>query len=390
MPEPTSSAAPSSVRVCYRHLDTTTGHSCAQCRRPICNACLGVGTDMRPTCPACADSQGRRSQAVMIAAAAAVAVVVAGIGTFIAMQPAPVPYGEHRLEIERLSARIAASPCEGQSTLELVDLLNKERDFPRTVVVVDAFRAACKPVPRLYWSSYAAKMQVQDFAGAVADATLLIADNGSDGDFWWWRAKARRASGDLLGAEADLLRAHELHGDTSFWTALDLASLLEEQHRPCDAVPILALVHRNSSAEAAKVDVGARLSRLIHETPCADITAAMPKRGDVAAPCSTLPSQLQISDELGSGFEFSLKNTWAARTMTVATGEPAVCRAEFEKLDISNTALADTGMQSWAARLACVGRGSVTAQALGAVPLKAQEELVVKLVDAGVRQWCGR
>ena len=87
----------------------------------------------------------------MAGALLAVTTVVVGIGAWFVAQPAPVPYGEHLIEITRLSARIASTPCDEQSTLELVELLNKERDYPRTIVVVDEFRAACRPVPRLLW-----------------------------------------------------------------------------------------------------------------------------------------------------------------------------------------------------------------------------------------------
>lgn len=176
----------------------------------------------------------------MIGAVAAVAVVV-GFGAFIAAQPAPVPYGEHRAEITRLSARVAATPCDEQSTLELAELLNTERDYPGTIRVVDGFATRCKPMPRLLWASYSARMQVQDFAGAVVNATTLMTNNPDDGDIVWWRAKAKRELGDVSGTEADLRRAAELAGLRAFWSVRDLATLLETDHRACEAVPLLVV-----------------------------------------------------------------------------------------------------------------------------------------------------
>lgn len=390
MNEPTSSAAAASVRLCYRHPDTVASNTCSSCHRLICGGCLGVGTNLAPACHACVTSQRRQGQYVMLGALAAVTTVVVGIGAFIAAQPAPVPYGEHRAEITRLSARVDATPCDEQSTLELVELLNKERDYPRTITVVDAFRERCKPVPRLYWASYSARMQVQDFQGAVDDATRLMTNNPDDGDFVWWRAKAKRELGDVAGTEADLRRAAELAGGRAFWSILDLATLLETQHRECEAVPLLTQLDRNLPEESQKSSVPRRLARLIRETPCPDATAALPRDGDVAAVCATLPSALHISDDVSSGFEYSLKNSWAARTATVAKGEPVACRAEFAKLDVGrNSVLSGTGMESWSARLACTGHASTTVQTLHAVPLKAQEELVAKLVDESIRKWCG-
>lgn len=233
-------------------------------------------------------------------------------------------------------------------------------------------------------------MQVQDFAGAVQDATRLMTDNPDDGDFVWWRAKARRELGDVAGTEADLHRAAELAGPRAFWSVLDLATLLETQHRECEAVPLLAQLERNLPDDAKKSSVPRRLARLFRETPCPDATVALPTTGLVAAICATLPSALHISDDVASGFEYSLKNTWAARTATVAKGEPVVCCAEPAKLDVeSNSILSGTGLDSWSARLACTGKPSTTVQTLHAVPLKSQEELVAKLVDESIRKWCG-
>lgn len=390
---PGSSAAPSIARVCYRHPDSTGSHTCSACRRSVCDGCLSVGMGYDAVCNGCAASSRRRAQGVMLGSvAAALAVVVGGIA-FVASRPAPIEYGEHRKDIERLTARVAAAPCDGQSTLELADLLNKERDYPRVISVVDAFREGCKPVPRQYWESYGARMQVQDFQGAVDDATRLIDDDEDDGDFWWWRAKAKRQLGDKAGAEADLRRSAEISGTRAFWSVVDLADLLEEQQRGCEAVPLLAQITANHSEQAKKSGVVGRLARLVREGPCPDPAVAMPDK-NAAALCATLPAQLVVDDPSrsagASGFELSLSNAWQARTRTVAKGPPLACRAEVEKNDTRNSAvLAGGPMQSWSGRLLCQGLPSTTATTLSAVPLKAQEELVAKLIDGGIRRWCG-
>jgi tetratricopeptide (TPR) repeat protein len=389
---PASSAAPSIARVCYRHSDSSGNHTCTTCRRPICDGCLSVGGGFEAVCSSCVLAAHKRAQGAMAGAMIAALVIVAGGIGFVATRPAPIEYGEHRIEIERLSARVEASPCDGQTTLTLADLLNKERDYRRVVAVVDAFRLACKPVPRMYWESYGARMQVQDFAGAVDDATRLIDDDQDDGDFWWWRAKAKRQLGDKTGAEADFRRSAEISGKRAFYSVIDLADMLEEQTRACEAVPLLAQIAKNYPDEAKKNGVITRLSRLVRETPCPDPSAAMPN--DDAAPlCATLPEKLVVdAAQFGaaSGFELSLSNAWEARTRTVAKGKPVKCTAEVEKNDVSkNSILAGSSMQSWSGRLICEGLSSTTAVALSPIPLKAQEELVAKLLDAGIRRWCG-
>ncbi|MDP2342501.1 MAG: hypothetical protein Q8O67_16210 [Deltaproteobacteria bacterium] len=390
---PASSAAPSIARVCYRHPDSSGSHTCTTCRRSICDGCLSVGAGFDAVCSACAMAAHKRGQAVMAGAALLALVVVGGGIAFVASRPAPIEYGEHKVEIARLAARVEASPCDGQSTLELADLLNKERDYPRVVVVVDAFRAACKPVPRMYWESYSARIQIQDFQGAVDDATRLIDDDKDDGDFWWWRAKARRSLGDKVGAEADFRRSGEISGTRAFFSVIDLADLLEEQGRGCEAVPLLAQTAKNHADQAQKSGVITRLARLVREGPCPDPAAAMPKNS-AATLCATLPEKLVVDDAAHggptSGFELSLSNAWEARTRTVAKGKPVACRAEVDKLDTSkDSILGGTAMQSWSGRLICEGLPSTTATALHAIPLKAQEDLVAKLLDTGIRRWCG-
>ncbi len=246
-------------------------------------------------------------------------------------------------------------------------------------------------MPRLYWESYGARMQVQDFKGAVDDASRMLADDPYDGDFWWWRAKARRKAGDVKGAEEDLRTSAEVTGKGAFWSVIDLADLLEEQKRGCDAVPLLAQIARNNADQAEKVGVTTRLSRLVRETPCADPTAAMTRSGQaVPALCATLPSKLVVDDHAASGFEFALSANYDARVRTVATGEPAACRAELEKNDTSRSDFIPSSMQSWTGRLTCAGLVPVTSTVLGIGSLKAQEDLVPKLLDGAIQKWCVR
>jgi hypothetical protein len=61
-----------------------------------------------------------------------------------------------------------------------------------------------------------------------------------------------------------------------------------------------------------------------------------------------------------------------------------------EQADAKGSVLDGTGMQSWHGRLACAGRPSVTATVLHASALQAQEQLARKLVDAAIRDGCGR
>ncbi len=398
-----SSASVGVGRSCYRHADAAGSQTCTRCRRSICEGCVSVGgawagaaAGSGEICVGCAAAGRRRGAAVVVTSVVAAAVVVIAAIAFVATRPAAIEYGEHRFEIERLAARVENTACDGKSTLELADLLNKERDFPRVIRVVEGFDEKCQPVPRMYWESYGARIQLQDFAGATADASKLIADDGDDGDFWWWRAKARRKAGDFVGAEADLRRSAELSGKSAYWAVIDLADLLEEQGRACEGVPLLTQVVRNNEEKAKKARLDGRIARLIREVPCADASAALPP-GDqeVAALCQTLPSRLLVDDQgihkdvSTSAFELSLSNTWQARTRGVATGKPLSCRADLRENDISNFhELKGSGMKSWTGRLICDGLPSVSATSLNIGPLHAEEALALKLIDVGVRRWC--
>lgn len=269
-------------------------------------------------------------------------------------------------------------------------LLNKSRDFPRVVRVVEAFDAACKPVPRLWWESYGARLELQDHAGAEVDAGRLIDDDPDDGDFRWWRGRARRERGDLDGAGKDFEKAVELAGKNAFFSVIDLADLRERQGRACDAVPMLATLLRDQAKQAKQAHVDSRLARLIRETPCPDALAALPEKGAVAAVCAALPQTLQFSTTSAAGFDFSLKNLWEARTRPIAAAPAVACESMVEQADAKGSVLDGTGMQSWHGRLACAGRPSVTATVLHASALQAQEQLARKLVDAAIRDGCGR
>lgn len=383
-----SSAAGAPMRLCYRHSDTVAVRGCEACRKPICEACLGFGPRLEGLCPACASKQQHRGTAVAAVAVLGATLVVGGALFWLSSMPPTVTYGEHRMDIERADARVRNAPCDGQSALELADLLNKERDHRRTIAVVDAFDEACKPVPRLWWESYAARMQVQDHDGAINDASRLIADSPDDGDFWWWRGKAKREAGDLAGAAADLEKAVELTGPKAYFSALDLVDVREQQQRPCDAVIPMAMIVRHNKDEGRKQRLETQLKRLVRDGHCPDPLAAMPDKGQVAAVCATLPSSLGFTEWQATGFHQSLQNTWTARVGPLARGTPVACNAEFEEVD-GGDILKGTGMRSWSARLSCAGLPSVTAQHLHVVPLKAQEELIKKLVDGGVKRWCG-
>jgi tetratricopeptide (TPR) repeat protein len=376
------------MRLCYRHPDTAATRGCDACRRPICDACAGFGPHLESICAPCATASARRSRLIAAGASAAAIAVVGGLIAFAATRPPAIIYGEHKAKIEMALSRVANTPCDGQSTLELVELLNKERDYARVVSVVEAFDAACKPVPRIWWASYTARMQLQDYKGAENDAGRLIENAPDDGDFWWWRGKAKRDGGDVAGAEADFKKTIE-RTPRALYSVIDLVDLLEKNGRACEGVPALAKLVASQPDEAKKRGLDTRLHRMIRETPCADVTAAIPKKGDVATVCSTLPKDLSFGDGVTSGFAFSLKNTWTARTSPVAQGDAKLCAADVEEVNSTSSVLSGTGMHLYSGRLACTGLGSVTGQTLHAVPLKAQEELVKELVNGAIKTWCG-
>lgn len=385
-----SSSAAAPMRLCYRHSDTQATQVCARCRRPVCDGCSTLNARMQTSCPSCIDADARGSRNVFVVSLAVIAVVAAGGLYWLQGRPRTVTYGEDAPAIESAAARVHNTPCDGQSNLDLARLLNKAHDFPRVVSVVEAFDAACKPAPRLWWESFNARFEMQDFVGAVADASRLIEDDPDDGDFRWWRGRARREQGDLDGAAVDFEKAVALAGHKAFYSVIDLADLRERQHRACDAVPALATLLRDQAKDAKAAHIDARLARLIHDTPCPDALAAMPEKGPVAAVCASLPQTLQFSTTSVAGFDSSLKNLWEARTRPVAAAPAVACETMIEQTDGKDTLLDGTGMLSWHGRLACAGRPSVTATVLHISALHAQEELARKLVDAAIRDTCVR
>jgi hypothetical protein len=385
-----SSVAAVTLRLCYRHADVPATQVCARCRRTVCAGCASVGPQLQTMCTPCiqADALAQR-RTIAVASVAAVA-LVSGLLFWATSRPTPVTYGEHGPAIERAAARVEHAPCDGQSSLDLAIVLNKARDFPRVVRVVEAFDKACQPVPRLWWESYSARRELQDFAGAEADATRLIADNPDDSDFHWWRGRVRRDGGNIDGAAVDFEKAVELAGTDAFFSAIDLADIRVRQNRACDAVPILATLVRNHEKSAKQAHLDTRLFRLMHDTPCPDALTALPEEGKVAAVCAALPQALQFATPRTAGFDFSLQNLWLARTRPIATGPAVACEAMVEQIDVRGSILDGSLLKSWHSRLACAGRPSVTATTLHVSALHAQEQLARKLVDAAIRDGCGR
>lgn len=385
---PVSSAAVGVGRVCYRHTDAGASQTCTTCRRSICDGCVSVGNNFAVVCSSCANAAHRRTQVITAGAVGLALVVVGGAFAFIMTRPPLIEYGEHRIGIENAEARIAGAPCSGQSTLDLVDLLNKEGDYVRVIKVVDEFRGHCAPVNRLYWESYGARMQVQDFKGAADDAGRLIDADPDDGDFWWWRAKARRKDGDLKGAEADLRKSAEVTGKGAFYAVLDLADLLEQQQRGCEAVPLLAQLTINKHDQAETNGAMKTLSRLVREGGCPDPLAALPKNATtVASLCSTLPAKIVFDEgRAASGFEFALAGAWQARVGNVAQGKVTACRAEVAQNPSSE--ILGALMKSYSARLSCSGLAPTTSTTLSISALKAEEAFIGLLIDQSIKKWC--
>lgn len=386
---PSSSVAVSSARVCYRHGTTEARQVCSTCHRAICDACLAMGPGYEVTCASCASASKRRGTLMAAGITVGVFVVLGGLAAALLSAPPPVTYGEHRLEIARVEALVAQGPCDGQNTLTLADLLNKERDYRRVIRVVDAFDEACKPVPRLWWESYGARKQVQDYAGAIHDATRLIDDNPDDGDFWFWRGQAKRKAGDLVGAEADLKKAAELAGKNAFWSIVELADVDEERGAKCDAMPWLVQAARAHKDLAEKQGLTRRIARLVREG-CPDALAVAPSDGKTTGVglCAALPKALDV--DTADTFAFVIQSTWGVRTRGVAEGAPTQCRVEFaENEREKGSILAGTGMRSFTARLVCAGLAPVYKTQLAISPLKAQELMTAELVDVAITRWCG-
>ena len=140
-------------------------------------------------------------------------------------------YGKHALEIRDQRERLAKTPCDRETALELGDRLNQMRDYDGALALVEHFSQACGEWPRLLWVATYAHQQKSEWAQSAAINGKLIADDPTDPDFWWWRGEDRAQLKQDTLAEADFRQSMASRPDK--FAAFKLASLLTKT-APCE------------------------------------------------------------------------------------------------------------------------------------------------------------
>jgi predicted aspartyl protease len=205
------------AQACYLHPEAKAASVCATCARGICEACTMAALEGN-YCPSCfgrmRGSQLRRQTAILVVSGTALTAAAVLIVTLLSRSDAvdaPVPprhdsydYSKHTVKIARLTEQLAKDPCNRSLTLQLADTYNLDSDYSKTVALVDDFGKRCGPWPRLLWPAVGAHERRAEWQPAVELATVLIENEPTDPDFWWWRGRDLAEQGRLVEAAADL------------------------------------------------------------------------------------------------------------------------------------------------------------------------------------------
>ena len=144
-------------------------------------------------------------------------------------------YGDYSAAVERQRERLAREPCDRTMIIKHAETLFRAGDYRGVTNRANQFFTACGEYPYLRWNTYAAHKRLSEFDEAIADATILIADDPDDVDFWWWRAQTYEQRGKFAEAASDYQQMLRIDPELDS-TALDLARVLERLGRHCEAL----------------------------------------------------------------------------------------------------------------------------------------------------------
>jgi aspartyl protease family protein len=148
-------------------------------------------------------------------------------------------YGQFGPAVARLSAQLAAAPCDGSRVIDLAETLARAGDQRGIVRSGDAFFTQCGDLPRLRWATYAAHARLGEDTAAIADATQLIESAPDDKDYRWWRGVIYERDGRLDDAVRDYRDALRIEPRLRL-VPLNLADVYERQGRLDDAIDVLS------------------------------------------------------------------------------------------------------------------------------------------------------
>lgn len=290
--------------------------TCFRCLDNLCGACINWEFG-RTFCPTCAPLVLRRQARLRLGVLLAVAVGF-GVGAIAVSRrhgvtlPYGVPpslddYGGHAETLRSLSERLGREPCERAWIVELGEVLVRAGDARAAISAGERFFELCGEHERLRWVTHHARNRISDWAGADADATVLLQLDPADKDYWWWRARVREQAGNLDGAVADYRQALILAPQLDSVPFM-LSSVLDRLGRPCEAVlPIEQYLHFRPSERSAPA-LAERLNRLLAQGGCDH------SEGEAVVPfpsgASVILVQTQVSAAAPASFVLDTGASW--------------------------------------------------------------------------------
>jgi aspartyl protease family protein len=172
--------------------------------------------------------------------------------------------------LDAMEAQLAKEPCDRRQMLAFDEALMRDGKQRAVIDRTEAFWKKCGPMPRLRWITYEAHKGLSEWDKALADASMLIADNPQDKDFWWWRGIVYEETGQLEKAAADYQQSITIEPRIT-GIPFNLAGVYEKLGRPCDAIFPIEQFLRYHPDVVDKERVDERLARLYTAPACASM-----------------------------------------------------------------------------------------------------------------------
>jgi tetratricopeptide (TPR) repeat protein len=260
--------APLTGPPCYKHAAAPAAAQCLLCERTLCDPCI-VYDLSAAHCIDCARRARRRRALVAVAKIGGVLGAIGAGVAFLALRPQPFDYGAQKSRIAELQRKVSAERCDKRSTLAYEEAVLEADDARAAIVDSDEYFARCGDWYRLRWVRYGARERLSEHAGAIDEATRLIAHDPEDHDYYWWRAVAYEALGKDDAAVADYRMTMKLLPSADR-IPFNLAGVLERHEHFCEArEPILQFVHYHPEF-AQRPRIVEQLDRLRLLGHCAD------------------------------------------------------------------------------------------------------------------------
>ncbi len=264
-------AAEGATAYCVNHPGVEATDTCEDCKRAICNRCT-KGTLDGFMCPPCAQKRyGRRKLMTALKVGGLLTVIVGVlvfglvvVGKGSEKEKAPPPPKQQTADdivIEQLRKDRDKTPCDQALVRKLVLKLNKLERYADAVDDAQAHLARCDDFPRLRWDLLHALEELERYPEAIKQASLLIARDPYDSDFWWWRGEDRGKAQQPAPALADFRQsfANSESAGGSRFPAARILDVVEQAGRPCEGVAAMHYftdVHEGQVSDALLARAG--------------------------------------------------------------------------------------------------------------------------------------